>query len=313
MIKKVSNCLNIVFMGTPAFSIPTLNTLIESPHNLKCVYTQPAKPSGRGLRKQFSHIHKVSNDRGINIRTPKIISDDNEFIFLQACDLDIIIVVAYGLILPSEILLLPKYGCLNIHASILPRWRGAAPIQRAIMEGDEETGISYMLMEEGLDSGPVLKIMKTEIRTNDDYGLVHDRLSNMASESILQVLEEYTTGKIKPKEQSGNGAIYANKIQKSEAKINWNHDAESIKFLINAMSPVPGAWTLTKDGKRLKILKATVEETEGNEGIVLDKLVIGCGKKSLRIIEVQPEGKKVMPIEEFLKGYEVKVGSKMFN
>ncbi|MEE2667948.1 MAG: methionyl-tRNA formyltransferase, partial [Pseudomonadota bacterium] len=132
MIKKVSNCLNIVFMGTPAFSIPTLNTLIESPHNLKCVYTQPAKPSGRGLRKQFSHIHKFSNDRGINIRTPKIISDDNEFIFLQACDLDIIIVVAYGLILPSEILLLPKYGCLNIHASILPRWRGAAPIQRAI-------------------------------------------------------------------------------------------------------------------------------------------------------------------------------------
>ena len=303
--------MKIIFFGNADFGIPTLNSLNDQ-HDILSVVTNIEKPAGRGKHLTPTPIKKWAIKNNLPCIEQELLTDSNFIKNLKSYNPDFFIVIAYRL-LPPEVFNLPNFSTINLHASILPMYRGAAPIQRAIMEGDEETGISYMLMEEGLDSGPVLKTMKTEIRTNDDYGLVHDRLSNMASESILQVLEEYTTGKIKPKEQSGNGAIYANKIQKSEAKINWNLDAESIKFLINAMSPVPGAWTLTKDGKRLKILKATVEETEGNEGIVLDKLVIGCGKKSLRIIEIQPAGKKVMPIEEFLKGYEVKVGSKMFN
>ena len=308
LIKK----LKVGFMGTPSFAVPILNSLIEDNYHIEFVYTQSGRPAGRGLRKKNSEIYEVAKANNINIRVPEKL-DDEEINFISNKEIDIIIVAAYGLILPERILKIPKYGCLNVHASLLPKWRGAAPIQRSIMAGDKKTGISYMLMDKGLDTGPVILQKETKIGEDDNFLKVHDSLSFMASQTISDTILQFIEGKLATKEQNDDIASYADKIEKHETKIDWNLTAKEIRNLIYSLSPLPGAWTLTKEGKRLKILSASIEESKGEIAVLGENQVLGCGQSSLKIKEVKPEGKQIMLFDDYLRGKNFSLGEKIFN
>ena len=308
LIKK----LKIGFMGTPSFAVPILNSLIKDNYHIEFVYTQSGRPAGRGLRKKNSEIYEVAKTKNINIRVPEKL-DHEEINFISNKEIDIIIVAAYGLILPERILKMPKYGCLNVHASLLPKWRGAAPIQRSIMAGDKKTGISYMLMDKGLDTGPVILQKETEIGENDNFLKVHDSLSLIASQTISETILKFIEGKLATKEQNDNIASYADKIEKHETKIDWNLTAKEIRNLIYSLSPLPGAWTITKEGKRLKILSASIEEAKGEIAVLGENQILGCGQSSLKIKEVKPEGKKIMLFDDYLRGKNFSLGEKIFN
>ena len=244
--------LKLGFMGTPSFAAPILERLIADNYYIDYVYTQSGRPAGRGMKIRNSIIYEVAKKNNIEIRVPKKL-DDEEFSFLKEREVDIIIVAAYGLILPEKILAIPKFGCLNVHASLLPRWRGAAPIQRSIMSGDEKTGISFMIMEKGLDTGPVILQKEIKIGKKDNFLKVHDSLSNLAAETISNTVSKYIEGKLPIEKQNNVEATYADKIEKHETKINWSLAANEIRNLIYSISPSPGAWTMTKEKKRLKI------------------------------------------------------------
>ena len=308
LIKK----LKIGFMGTPSFAVPILNSLIKDNYHIEFVYTQSGRPAGRGLRKKNSEIYEVAKTKNINIRVPEKL-DHEEINFISNKEIDIIIVAAYGLILPERILKIPKYGCLNVHASLLPKWRGAAPIQRSIMAGDKKTGISYMLMDKGLDTGPVILQKETQIGENDNFLKVHDSLSLIASQTISETILKFIEGKLATKEQNDDIASYADKIEKHETKIDWNLTAKEIRNLICSLSPLPGAWTITKEGKRLKILSASIEEAKGEIAVLGENQILGCGQSSLKIIEVKPEGKKIMLFDDYLRGKNFSLGEKIFN
>lgn len=308
LIKK----LKIGFMGTPSFAVPILNSLIKDNYHIEFVYTQSGRPAGRGLRKKNSEIYEVAKTKNINIRVPEKL-DHEEINFISNKEIDIIIVAAYGLILPERILKIPKYGCLNVHASLLPKWRGAAPIQRSIMAGDKKTGISYMLMDKGLDTGPVILQKETEIGENDNFLKVHDSLSLIASQTISETILKFIEGKLAAKEQNDDIASYADKIEKHETKIDWNLTAKEIRNLIYSLSPLPGAWTITKEGKRLKILSASIEEAKGEIAVLGENQILGCGQSSLKIKEVKPEGKKIMLFDDYLRGKNFSLGEKIFN
>ena len=308
LIKK----LKIGFMGTPSFAVPILNSLIKDNYHIEFVYTQSGRPAGRGLRKKNSEIYEVAKTKNINIRVPKKL-DHEEINFISNKEIDIIIVAAYGLILPERILKIPKYGCLNVHASLLPKWRGAAPIQRSIMAGDKKTGISYMLMDKGLDTGPVILQKETQIGENDNFLKVHDSLSLIASQTISETILKFIEGKLATKEQNDDIASYADKIEKHETKIDWNLTAKEIRNLIYSLSPLPGAWTITKEGKRLKILSASIEEAKGEIAVLGENQILGCGQSSLKIKEVKPEGKKIMLFDDYLRGKNFSLGEKIFN
>ncbi len=308
LIKK----LKIGFMGTPSFAVPILNSLIKDNYHIAFVYTQSGRPAGRGLRKKNSEIYEVAKTNKINIRIPEKL-DDEEINFISNEEIDIIIVAAYGLILPERILKIPKYGCLNVHASLLPKWRGAAPIQRSIMAGDKKTGISYMLMDKGLDTGPVILQKETKIGEDDNFLKVHDSLSFMASQTISDTILQFIEGKLATKEQNDDIASYADKIEKHETKIDWNLTAKEIRNLIYSLSPLPGAWTITKEGKRLKILSASIEESKGEIAVLGENQVLGCGQSSLKIKEVKPEGKQIMLFDDYLRGKNFSLGEKIFN
>ena len=308
LIKK----LKIGFMGTPSFAVPILNSLIKDNYHIEFVYTQSGRPAGRGLRKKNSEIYEVAKTKNINIRVPEKL-DHEEIDFISNKEIDIIIVAAYGLILPERILKIPKYGCLNVHASLLPKWRGAAPIQRSIMAGDKKTGISYMLMDKGLDTGPVILQKETQIGENDNFLKVHDSLSLIASQTISETILKFIEGKLATKEQNDDIASYADKIEKHETKIDWNLTAKEIRNLIYSLSPLPGAWTITKEGKRLKILSASIEEAKGEIAVLGENQILGCGQSSLKIKEVKPEGKKIMLFDDYLRGKNFSLGEKIFN
>jgi len=308
LIKK----LKIGFMGTPSFAVPILNSLIKDNYHIEFVYTQSGRPAGRGLRKKNSEIYDVAKTNNINIRAPEKL-DHEEINFISNKEIDIIIVAAYGLILPERILKIPKYGCLNVHASLLPKWRGAAPIQRSIMAGDKKTGISYMLMDKGLDTGPVILQKETQIGENDNFLKVHDSLSLIASQTISETILKFIEGKLAAKEQNDDIASYADKIEKHETKIDWNLTAKEIRNLIYSLSPLPGAWTITKEGKRLKILSASIEEAKGEIAVLGENQILGCGQSSLKIKEVKPEGKKIMLFDDYLRGKNFSLGEKIFN
>ncbi|MDP6879131.1 MAG: methionyl-tRNA formyltransferase [Candidatus Marinimicrobia bacterium] len=308
LIKK----LKIGFMGTPSFAVPILNSLIKDNYHIEFVYTQSGRPAGRGLRKKNSEIYEVAKTKNINIRVPEKL-DHEEINFISNKEIDIIIVAAYGLILPERILKIPKYGCLNVHASLLPKWRGAAPIQRSIMAGDKKTGISYMLMDKGLDTGPVILQKETQIGENDNFLKVHDSLSLIASQTISETILKFIEGKLATKEQNDDIASYADKIEKHETKIDWNLTAKEIRNLIYSLSPLPGAWTKTKEGKRLKILSASIEEAKGEIAVLGENQILGCGQSSLKIKEVKPEGKKIMLFDDYLRGKNFSLGEKIFN
>ncbi len=301
--------MKLVFMGTPNFSVPALKALAQSNHQICAVYSQPPRPAGRGKKLRLSDVHKEALDLGLTVHNPTSFKSDKDRTIFRKLKADIAIVVAYGLILPNQILSAPKFGCLNIHASLLPRWRGAAPIQRAIMEGDDETGVCIMKMEEGLDTGPILSFRKIQIKENDSAKILSERLSLVGSKLIVEVLDALS--EFKAYSQSAAGVTYARKIEKSETKIDWSLPAKTINRKIRALSPFPGAWTEI-NGERIKLLASKVINKENEPGMILDKgFSIACGQKAVEITEAQRPGKSAQKSDVFLRGFRLQKGSKL--
>jgi methionyl-tRNA formyltransferase len=309
MLKK------IVFMGTPLFAVPILKSLYQNGYLVSTVYTQPPQKSQRGQRINKSPIQGISETLSIECRTPISIKDNiEEFEYLKKLEADIAIVVAYGQIIPKKFLSLTKKGFINIHASLLPKWRGAAPIQRSIMNLEKETGISIMKIEEKLDAGPVCNSYKIEISQNDNSEKVSEKLSLLAGKKILENIDNILNDKIEFKKQNHNEATYASKIEKSEGLIKWDETAENIIGKVNGLYPSPGAYFIYK-GERYKILKAELASGMGESGDVLDdSLKICCGdKKSIKVLEIQRQGKRPQNINEFILGSQIKKGSNLNN
>ena len=308
MLKK------IIFMGSPIFAVPILKSLYQNGYPVSVVYTQPPKKSNRGMKTQKSPVHNMAETLNIDVRTPENLKGNlGEYNFLEELNADLAIVVAYGKILPENFLPLAKKGFINIHASILPSWRGAAPIQRAIMNLDNKTGISIMKINNKLDAGPICNTYEVDIKKQDNAETISEKLSMLASEKILEEIDSIVDGKANFIEQDNKKATYARKIEKAEGKINWNNRADEILGLINGLYPTPGAWFIYK-GERHKILKAEVSNASGEPGVVLsENLEIGCNEKSLKIIEIQREGKKIQKVEEFMLGSIIKKGSIILN
>ena len=297
----------IVFMGTPDFSIPILKSLYQNGYSISVVYTQPPQKSKRGHKINKSPVHIFSENLTYDVRTPVSLKNNkDEYNFLKSLNPDLVIVVAYGQIIPKEILELSKYGFINIHASLLPKLRGAAPIQRSIMEQNEITGISIMKISEKLDEGPVCRTYEIKIKENENTYELASRLSNLASEKILDCIDDIFDEKIEFEEQDHEKATYAKKIDKKEGKIFWDEPAKKILAKINGLYPYPGAWFIFK-GERYKILKAEISDKSGEPGKVLsENYEIGCLDRSIKVLEIQREGKKVQKITEFSLGTEIK-------
>ena len=309
MLKK------IVFMGTPFFAVPILKSLYQNGYSVSVVYTQPPQKSQRGQKINKSPIQGISETLNIEYRTPSSLKNNKEeYNYLKELDADIAIVVAYGQIIPKEYLSLVKKGFINIHASLLPKWRGAAPIQRSIMNLEKETGVSIMRIGEKLDTGPVCNSYKIEIMSDDNSETIAEKLSALAAEKILDNIDEILEGKAKFKEQNHNQASYATKIEKTEGQIKWGETAENIIGKINGLYPNPGAFFIYK-GERYKILKASLTPGSGEIGEVLDNyLEISCGnKKSIKVLEIQRQGKRPQNIGEFMLGSLIKKGSNLSN
>ncbi len=303
----------IIFMGTPMFSVPIIKSLYQNGYPIECVYTQPPQKSQRGQKINKSPIQKISETLNLEFRSPNSLKENKEeFEFFKSINADLAIVVAYGQIIPKEFLNLTKKGFINIHASILPRWRGAAPIQRAIINLDKEIGLSIMKIVEELDTGPICNTYKINIEGNLNAVEISERLSSLAAEKILENIDDILDGKSNFIKQDHSKATYASKIEKSEGKINWNDDAKNIIGKINGLYPSPGAFFIYK-GERYKILKADIGNGIGNPGEVISNyLEIVCGKnQSIKIIEIQRQGKKPQNIGEFMLGSQIKKGSKI--
>ena len=286
-------------MGTPAFSVPALDALVDAGHEIAPVYTQPPRPAGRGKKDQPPPVHARALELGLEVRTPKTLRDTDAQGAFADLGAEAAVVVAYGLILPAPVLAAPRHGCLNIHASLLPRWRGAAPIHRAVMAGDARTGVSIMAMEMGLDTGPVLLTEATPIGPEDTTGDIHDRLAEIGARLIVQALDRI--GDLRPEPQPDEGVTYAVKVAKAEARVDWRRPAIEIDRQIRALSPFPGAF-FEFGGERIKLLRSRVAEGSGSPGQHLGGFRIACGEGAVQIVEAQREGKRPMPAEELLRG-----------
>lgn len=291
--------MKIVFMGTPDFSVPILNALAAQ-HDILAVYTQPPRPAGRGKDLRPTPVHAAAERLGLPVRHPASLKSPEDQAAFAALNADVAVVVAYGLILPQAILDAPRHGCLNIHASLLPRWRGAAPIHRAIMAGDAETGICIMQMEAGLDTGPVLLRKSTTIGAEDTTQDLHDRLSQIGARLILDAIA--TLPDLTAEPQPGDGITYAAKIDKAEARIDWTRPATDIDRQIRGLSPFPGAWCMA-GGERIKLLRSRLTLGKGQPGQVLHDLTIACGSGAVDITLAQREGKKPQSPTDFLRGF----------
>jgi len=291
--------MKVVFMGTPDFSVPTLDALAGS-HEVVGVYCQPPRPAGRGQKDRPSPVQVRAEALGLRVRHPRTLRDPAEQAAFAALGADVAVVVAYGLILPQPVLDAPRHGCLNIHASLLPRWRGAAPIHRAILAGDATTGVCIMQMEAGLDTGPVLLCEETPIAAEDTTGDLHDRLSVAGARLILAALDGIDRLPRRP--QAGSGVTYAAKIDKAEARIDWTRPAVEIDRQIRGLSPFPGAWCRVGD-ERVKLLRSRLAKGEGPPGAHLGGLRIACGTGAVQISVAQREGKRPMPSDELLRGW----------
>ena len=302
----------LVFMGTPMFAVPILKSLYQNGYNISCVYTQPPQKSKRGQKINKSPIQGISETLNLEYRTPLILNNEEEYNFLNYLDVDLAIVVAYGQIIPKKFLSLTKKGFINVHASLLPKWRGAAPIQRSIMNLDQHTGISIMKIAEKLDTGPVCNSYKIELNENLNALEVSEKLSNLAAEKILDNVDNILEDKANFIEQDHTKATYAPKIQKTEGQINWDENADKIVGKINGLYPSPGAFFIF-NGERYKILKAQIGRAKGNPGSVLsDNLEIACGNyQSIIVREIQRQGKRPQNIGEFILGSQIKKGSKI--
>ena len=292
--------MRIIFMGSPEFSVPILSSIISAGHDVVAVYCQPPRPAGRGKKERLTPVHSRALELGLDVRHPVNFKSKEAVSNFAALKADIAVVVAYGLILPQEILDSVDKGCLNIHASLLPRWRGAAPIHRAIISGDASTGICIMQMDAGLDTGDVLYHKETEILPSDTTAVLHDRLAHIGSQCIVDVLKKYAFLEAVP--QSDIGIIYASKIDKNESKIDWNKSAIEIDRQIRGLSPFPGAWF--DDGEqRIKVLMSEVVEGSGFPGEILDHAIIACQNGAVKLTRLQRAGKGAMDIKNFLLGY----------
>lgn len=292
--------MRVIFMGTPDFSVPALRE-IAARHEVVAVYSQPPRAAGRGQKARPSAVQRVAEELGLPTRTPLSLRDaeaKREFAELQA---DVAVVVAYGLILPKEVLDAPRFGCLNIHASLLPRWRGAAPIHRAILAGDAETGVAIMQMEVGLDTGPVIAEARTPIGVEETTQDLHDRLSIMGAELVVSVLAQLPADAVA---QPADGVRYAEKIDKSEARIDWTRPATQIDRQIRGLSPFPGAWCEI-EGERVKLLRSRVVAGSGEAGEVLDGFRVACGEGAVEILLAQRSGKRPMQADDLLRGWKL--------
>jgi len=298
--------MRILFMGTPEFAVPTLLALHEAGHQIAAVYTQPPRPAGRGKAERKSPVQLAAEKLGIKVRHPTTLRDLEAEADFLALEPDLAVVVAYGLILPTPILNGPRHGCLNVHASLLPRWRGAAPIQRAILAGDSVTGVTIMRMEEGLDTGPMLATARVPIEDKTS-GELHADLAEIGARLLVETIAQLD--QTKPEPQPDFGATYAAKIDKAEARIDWSKPAELIEREVRAFAPFPGSW-FELNGERIKVLRARTIGVNGFDGTVLDDaLTIACGQAAVRLLTVQPAGKPAMPAEDFLRGHPVPAGT----
>jgi len=291
--------MRVIFMGTPEFSVPVLDALIDAGHDIAAVYCQPPRPAGRGKKDRPTPVHARAEALGLMVRHPATLKAQADRDAFAALNADVAVVVAYGLILPQPILDAPKRGCLNIHASLLPRWRGAAPIHRAVMAGDAQTGVCIMQMEAGLDTGPVLLREETAIGQTETTGELHDRLSDMGARLITQALARLDT--LEAQAQPAQGVTYATKIDKGEARIDWTRPAPDLVRHINGLSPFPGAWT-DANGARLKLLRARPAPGHGAPGQVLHGFTVACGTGAIEVLSAQREGKRPMEAADILKG-----------
>ena len=310
--------LRVVFMGTPEFSVPALSEIIAAGHEVIAVYAQPPRPAGRGMEARKSPVHRFAEAAGISVLTPTSLKGTPEQRTFAAHAADVAVVVAYGLILPKAILDSPRLGCLNLHASALPRWRGAAPIQRAIMSGDTSTAMMIICMEEGLDTGPVCLAETVPIGPDTTAGELHDRLSLLGGDLIVRALAALERGTLTASPQSPAGVTYAAKISKDEARIDFARPSRDVHNLIRGLSPHPGAWfEASRDNRRERIKVLATERVDGlaataAAGTVLDgHLTVACGEGAIRIVEVQRAGKKPMPAEEFLRGFPLPPGTRL--
>lgn len=300
----------LAFMGSPAFGLPALEALIAAGHEIACVYSQPPRPAGRGKQERKTPVQAFAEMRGIPVRTPKSLKRAEEQEAFAALQLDLAIVVAYGLILPKAILDAPRLGCINLHASLLPRWRGAAPIQRAIMAGDRVTGVQVMAMEEGLDTGPILLSAETPIDFDDTAQTLHDRLAALGAPLLRDGVARIARGEARWIAQSEEGVSYAHKITPADTRIDWKRSAREIDWQIRGLSPAPGAWFTLPDGARAKALFSRVGQGRAAPGEALDDdLLIATGEGAVRLVTLQREGRAAMAAGEFLRGSPLPAGS----
>jgi len=305
--------LRVIYMGTPDFAVPPLSELIAAGHDVLAVYTQPPRPAGRGMVARKSPVQVFSEEAGIPVLTPKSLKNADVQNAFHAHDADVAVVAAYGLLLPKAILEAPHYGCLNIHASLLPRWRGAAPIQRAIMAGDTQSGVAIMQMDEGLDTGPICLGERISVSPDMTAGELHDELSLLGAKLIARALERLGEGALACRAQPGEGITYAPKITKEEQRIDWTRPAIEVHNKIRGLSPTPGAWfeaLLSGRRERVKVLRSLTVPARGEPGVLLDsQLTVACGHQAVRLTRVQRAGKKPMLGAEFLRGFPLTKGT----
>ena len=299
----------ITFMGTPDFAVPSLAALMEAGYEIACVYSQPPRPAGRGQREQLSPVHAFAVQHGLPVRTPTSLKSSEEHEAFRALNLDAAVVAAYGLILPPAILDAPRLGCLNVHASLLPRWRGAAPIHRALLAGDSQTGITIMQMDVGLDTGAMLLTETLPITSTSTTPVLHDALAAMGARMVVQALAGLEAGTLTARPQPDEGVTYARKLEKEEGRLNWTLPASELERQVRALHPWPGMWCQIGED-RLKILAAELATGSGAPGTVIaPPLVIACGEKALRLTRVQRPGKGPMSAEELLRGFALPPGT----
>ncbi len=303
--------LRIAFMGTPDFAVPALHALRQAGHEIAAVYCQPPRPAGRGQRQRPCPVQAWAEDHGVSVQTPVSLKAPAAQQTFRDLVLDAAVVAAYGLILPKPILEAPRLGCLNIHASLLPRWRGAAPIHRALLAGDRETGICIMQMDEGLDTGPVLLAERLAITADMTAAVLHDALSALGAKLIVEALQGLADGTLEATPQPEQGVTYAAKLTREEGRLDWTESAAALERRIRAFTPWPGAWCEVA-GARVKLLAAQVVDGDGDPGTVLDNaLTIACGERALRPLRLQREGRKDMDAETFLRGFPLPKGSRL--
>ena len=303
--------MRLAFLGTPDFAVPLLDALVAAGHEIAAVYCRPPKPAGRGRRPRPSPVQERAEALGLPVRTPRSLRDAAAQAEFAASDLDAAVVAAYGLILPPAVLEAPRRGCWNVHASLLPRWRGAAPIQRALLAGDSETGVCIMRMEAGLDTGPVALREATPIGAADTGGTLHDRLAGIGARLIAEAMDRLAAGTLETAPQSEGGVTYADKIEKAEAEVDWTRPAAEVDRRIRALAPFPGAWTWLR-GERLKLLMSRVEPGAGAPGETLDDgLRVACGEGAVWVTEAQRAGRGAGPTEALLRGFPVPAGERL--